>query len=463
MTIQIALDHAVLARNHTKELEHKCQNEREKGALADCLTLLDSAIFELKKTLNPNQKGYTENDKQTWLSTSLTNLETCKPPFKLPYLSNNVVSNLISNSLAVHHSVVPNPNSNPNPNTQPYKQGFPTWVTRRDRKLLQGSRLATAANLVVAQDGSGNFKTIREALDDVAAKRTGNGRFVIHVRRGVYEEYLVIGTDLKNIMLVGDGMQSTIITGNRSYGGGFTTINSATVAVTGEGFIARGITFRNTAGPENLQAVALLVGSDHSVFYQCGFEGYQDTLYALSQRQFYRECDIYGTVDIIFGNAAAIFQKCNIIVRKPLTTEKNTVTAQGRTDHNQNTGIVIQNSRIIPSSDLKPFISSIQSFLGRPWKRYSRTVVMGSYLDSLISPQGWLEWDATSFALNTLYYAEYKNYGPGSLTNGRVKWGGYKIITNVSRVSQFSVASFIGGQSWLPTADVPFTVGVIFD
>ena len=83
----------------------------------------------------------------------------------------------------------------------------------------------------------------------------------------------------------------------------------------GDGFIARGMTFRNTAGASNHQAVALRSGSDLSVYYQCSFEGYQDTLYTYSERQFYRECDIYGTVDFIFGNAAVVFQNYNIFFK----------------------------------------------------------------------------------------------------------------------------------------------------
>ncbi|KAL7214455.1 hypothetical protein ACSBR1_026796 [Camellia fascicularis] len=80
---------------------------------------------------------------------------------------------------------------------------------------------------------------------------------------------------------------------------------------------------------------------------------------------------------------------------------------------------------------------------------YSRTVYLQTYLDTLVNPAGWLEWDG-NFALNTLYYGEYKNSGPGSSTSGRVKWG----------ASQFSVANFIAGQSWLPSTNVPFTSGL---
>jgi pectinesterase len=111
-------------------------------------------------------------------------------------------------------------------------------------------------------------------------------------------------------------------------------------AVSGDRFIAVDVTFRNTAGPKKHQAVALRNNADLSTFYRCSFEGYQDTLYVHSLRQFYRECEIHGTVDFIFGNAAAVFQSCNLFARKPMANQKIAFTAQGRSDPNQNTGIV---------------------------------------------------------------------------------------------------------------------------
>lgn len=219
------------------------------------------------------------------------------------------------------------------------------------------------------------------------------------------------------------------------------------------------MTFENIAGPQSHQAVAVRSGSDLSVFYGCSFKGYQDTLYVYSQRQFYRNCDIYGTVDFIFGNAAAILQNCNIYVRKPMSNQFNTVTAQGRTDPNQNTGLVLHNCRVTAASDLKAVQGSFKTYLGRPWKQYSRTVVIKSFLDGLIDSTGWFPWSG-DFALKTLYYGEFMNTGNGAGTGGRVKWPGYHVITGVQEAGRFSVGSFINGNSWLAATGVPFTSGL---
>ena len=166
--------------------------------------------------------------------------------------------------------------------------------------------------------------------------------------------------------------------------------------------------------------------------------------------------DLWFSVDFIFGNAAAVLQNCNIYARTP-PQRTITVTAQGRTDPNQNTGIIIHNSKVTGASGFNP--SSVKSYLGRPWQKYSRTVFMKTYLDSLINPAGWMEWDG-NFALDTLYYAEYANTGPGSNTANRVTWKGYHVLTSASQASPFTVGNFIAGNNWIPSSGVPFTSGL---
>ncbi|RZC50745.1 hypothetical protein C5167_019174 [Papaver somniferum] len=336
---------------------------------------------------------------------------------------------------------------------------FPSWVTMRDRKLLETLPNAVTANVVVAKDGSGRFKSVQEAV--TAAPNNTKTRYVIHVKKGVYKEKVEIGKKKKkNLMIVGDGMDATVITGSLNFIDGTSTYNSATVVVQGDGFIAQDVCFQNTAGPEKHQAVAIRVGADQTVSSRCKFDAYQDTLYAHSLHQFYRDCSITGTVDFIFGNAAMVVPNSKVIARKPMKNQNNMCTAQGRTDPNQNTGTSIQNCNVIASSDLEPVKGSFKTFLGRPWKAYSRTVYMESFLGDLINPAGWAEWNASNPFTRTLYYGEYANRGPGAGTANRVKWPGYHVIKNAAEAEKFTVAELIQGGVWLKSTGVAFTEGL---
>ncbi|OMO81988.1 Pectinesterase, catalytic [Corchorus olitorius] len=335
------------------------------------------------------------------------------------------------------------------------------YETVSRRKLLQTSNDSSDEVLVsdivtVSLDGSGNYSSINDAVNAAPNNTNGvNGYYLIYIMAGVYQEYVSIPKNKKYLMMIGDGINQTIITGNRSVVDGWTTFNSATFAVVSPYFVAVNITFQNTAGAIKHQAVAVRNGADLSAFYSCSFEGYQDTLYTHSLRQFYRECDIYGTVDFIFGNAAVVFQNCNLYPRLPMKGQFNAITAQGRTDPNQNTGTSIHDCTIKAADDLASSNMTFKTYLGRPWKEYSRTVYMQTYMDSLIDPTGWSIWDGT-FALSTLYYGEYQNTGPGSNTSSRVTWPGYHVITNATDASNFTVSTFLLGDDWLPDSGVPY-------
>ncbi|KAH9730537.1 putative pectinesterase/pectinesterase inhibitor 7 [Citrus sinensis] len=333
-------------------------------------------------------------------------------------------------------------------------------VCKRKLNSGDGRGVLVSKIVTVSQDGRGMFSTINDAIN-AAPNDTdvSNGYFLIYIKDGVYQEYVSIAKNKINLMMIGDGINQTIITGNRSAVDGWTTFNSATFAVVAPNFVAVDITFQNTAGPSKFQAVALRSGGDLSTFYSCSFEGYQDTLYTHSLRQFYRECDIYGTIDFILGNAAVVLQNCNIHARLPMIGQYNVITAQGRTDPNQNTGISIHNCTFRAADELASSNRTLPTYLGRPWKEYSRTVVMQSFLDGLINPAGWQIWTG-DFALSTLYYAEYDNRGPGSNTANRVTWPGYHAI-NATDAANFTVSNFLLGDQWLPRTGVPYTGGLI--
>ncbi|KAL8262205.1 hypothetical protein R6Q59_026254 [Mikania micrantha] len=439
-------------------------------ALEDCHSLFLETVSELRSVITDlNRTPYSKHDDlQTRLSAAMTNQATCLDGFVFSKSRNKIrryfwksvrdISRQVSNSLALLKKL--NRNSKLTTEAMPeygeMSGGFPRWIRKKERALLQAVANDTVYDLVVAKDGSGNFTTIGDALN--AAPNMSTTRFVIYIKAGAYYEYLEIYSWKTMIMLVGDGIGKTLIKGNRSVVDGWTTFRSATVAAVGTNFIAKGITFENFAGTAKHQAVAVRSNSDFSVFHQCSFIGYQDTLYVHSFRQFYRECDIYGTVDFIFGNAAVVFQKCNLYARQPDLNQKNLFTAQGRDDPNQNTGISIIQCKIAAGSELIPNQTLFKSYLGRPWREYSRTVIMQSYIGDLIDPAGWLEWSG-DFGLSTLYYGEYMNRGPGSNTTGRVSWPGYKVIVNTTEAGQFTVGNFIQGSQWLNATGVPFNLG----
>ena len=227
--------------------------------------------------------------------------------------------------------------------------------------------------------------------------------------------------------------------------------------VKGRGFVAKSITIENSAGAENHQAAALYNGSDQSAFQNCRFLGYQDTLYAHQNRQFYKDCDIYGTVDFIFGHASAVFQDCRIFARWSTFIA---VAAQDRASPKDVNGFSFQNCTVEASAEVTPpQKANMRVFLGRPWGNYSRVIFMQSFLDGVVDPKGWTEWPGKP--VDVLYYAEYENRGSGADTSKRVKWQGYHVLKDSKEAEGFTVGMFIDGNSWLPETGVPYKAGLL--
>lgn len=434
-------------------------------ASENCVQLLSLALDHLNMVLSSGSLTLLEaaDDLKTWLSSAGTYQDTCKDGFETAsatvktsitnWLQNS--TELTSNCLAII-SWISNVESSLKLRRLMSFTGHyedPEWLNPKDRKLLQSWDVKKQANIIVAQDGSGEYTNISAALTAVPDKSIN--RFVIYVKKGSYYENVKVNKNKWNIVMVGDGMNDTVVYGSLNNIDGTPTFSTATFAVTGKGFIAIDMGFRNIAGAIKHQAVALLSDSDHSIFYRCFIDAFQDSLYAHTNRQFYSECNITGTVDFIFGNSAVVFQNCNILPKEPLLGQQNTITAQGKFDPNQNTGISIQNCTIFPYGYAN---LSCQTYLGRPWKNYSTTVYIGNSLGSLIDSSGWLPWVGTS-APDTIFYSEFQNYGPGSSTKDRVQWKGVKNMTS-HQVSKFTVSSFIKGDKWIPAAGVPYKSGL---
>ncbi|TYI77945.1 hypothetical protein E1A91_D06G176100v1 [Gossypium mustelinum] len=475
LSLKVAIDELSSLSHYPTKLKAETNDIRLKSALQVCETMFDDALDRLNDSATSLEVGEGEkllsdskiSDLKTWLSTAITDQETCLDSLEelnaTKHFNATVVEEMkaamqnsteyASNSLAIVARILgllTDLNIRIHRRLLGFEKAgseFPAWVSPTERRLLQESK--PTPNVIVAQDGSGNVLTINDAVKLVGKKN--ESRFVIYVKEGKYVENVILDKHMWNVMIYGDGKTKTLISGSHNFVDGTPTFATATFAVAGKGFIAKGIGFINTAGEAKHQAVAMRSGSDRSVFYRCAFDAYQDTLYAHSNRQFYRECDILGTIDFIFGNAAVVFQSCNILPRQPLANQFNTITAQGKKDPNQNTGICIQKCSISAFGNL-----TAKTYLGRPWKEFSTTVIMQSKIGAFLDPVGWKGWVANVDPPISIFYAEYQNSGPGSNVDNRVKWAGYRSTLSDVDAGKFTVETFIQGHDWLPNATVSY-------
>ncbi|MBA0557146.1 hypothetical protein Golob_027196 [Gossypium lobatum] len=238
-------------------------NSLTKMALDDCKDMMNYAIDSLQASYSNVTSNELRNindrinDLRTWLSAVISYQQSCLDGFEHDDDMKGTLQKGIVDA---------------------------SELTSKDRHLLAKiDNKNLKPNVVVAKDGSGQFKTI--------------------------------GKQYTNILMYGDGPRKTIVTGSKGVknGGGITTWQTATFSAIGNGFIAKSMGFRNTAGPKKHQAVALRVQSDKSVFFNCRMDAYQDTLYNQANRQFFRNCIISGTIDFIFGDSPTFIQNSLLI------------------------------------------------------------------------------------------------------------------------------------------------------
>ncbi|MEJ6980942.1 pectinesterase family protein [Pedobacter sp. P351] len=312
--------------------------------------------------------------------------------------------------------------------------------------VLKGQSQILPSSLTVSQDGSGDYKTIQEAVN--AVRDLSQQVVKIYIKKGVYNEKLVIPSWKTKIFLIGESKDNTIITGNdysgKAFPGGkdpygkdkYSTYTSYTVLVQGNDFRAENLTIKNTAGRVG-QAVALHVEGDRATIVNCNILGNQDTLYTGSgtSRQYYKDCYIEGTTDFIFGEATVVFQNCTI---KSLSNSYVTAAA---TTPVQRFGYVFFDCKLIadPAAD--------KVYLGRPWRPYAKTVFIRTEMGKHIVPQGWDPWKGDKMFPDkekTTYYAEYGSFGAGADSAKRVVWS--KRLSK-KEIKKYTLKDIFSGQA----------------
>jgi pectinesterase len=293
--------------------------------------------------------------------------------------------------------------------------------------------------ITVAKDGSGNYKTVQEALDKVP--ENNKTPFIIHIKNGIYKERLVLDTRKNFVTLIGEDKAKTILTYDDHAGlklpNGDTinTWSSASFFIYGDDFTAKNITFQNNAGFTAGQAVALFVNGTREAFFNCNLIGFQDVLFCSGQgtKQYYEDCYIEGTTDFIFGPATAVFNNCE------MHSKKNSHVTAASTPHEIPYGFVFFNCKLTADTGLN------KVSLGRPWQPHASVTYVHCEIGNHIIPEGWSNWKNPDNE-KTARFAEYENTGPGADTTKRVPWS--KQLTKEEFEEKYSIEKILG--DWHP-------------
>lgn len=295
--------------------------------------------------------------------------------------------------------------------------------------------------LVVARDGTGQFRTINEAVEVCRAFMEYHK--VIYVKKGVYKEKVIIPSWLTNIEVCGENTENTIITYDdhanirfEETGLPMGTFRTYTVKVQGNYITFKNITIENNAARLG-QAVALHTEGDHLVFINCRLLGNQDTVYTgvANTRIYFKNCYIEGTTDFIFGPSTAWFESCTI------HSKQDSYVTAASTPADVTYGYVFNNCKLTAAEGVT------KVYLGRPWRPYAYTLFMNCELGSHIVPAGWHNWGKTSNE-ETARYAEYNNSGAGASTKDRAPWSKQLTKKEAAKVTLENV--FKIDNNWIP-------------
>lgn len=294
--------------------------------------------------------------------------------------------------------------------------------------------------LVVARDGTGEFRTIQEAIE--VCRAFMDYHKVIYIKKGTYKEKIVIPQWLQNIELLGEDRDQTVITFDDhaniktpQYQQGIGTFRTYTLKIEANDITLKNLTVENNAARLG-QAVALHTEGDRLLFVNCRFLGHQDTIYTgmPRTRMLFKDCYICGTTDFIFGPSTAWFEDCTIHCLS------NSYITAASTPQDVAYGYVFNNCKITVAENVE------KEYLGRPWRDYGYTLFMNCELPAQIRPEGWHRWEPQRE--KTARYLEYNNRGAGADRSHRVAWSRELSKKEAQKITMKEV--FRGYGDWEP-------------
>ncbi|KAL1171398.1 hypothetical protein V6Z11_A05G278900 [Gossypium hirsutum] len=253
---------------------------------------------------------------------------------------------------------------------------------------------------------------IQDAIDAVPS----NNKEVVFilVNPGIYNERIVVPADKPFITLSGSKPNNTVIIGSDNGN----IFESVTFTVLASDFVGRYLTIQNTYRP-GAKAVALRVSGDRVAFFGCRILSYQDTLLNDTERHYYINSIGY--------------LRCHL---HTLSEGDTSIIAQQKESPSEETGFTFLGCKI---TEVRTAV------LGRPWGPYSRVIFALTYMSNVILPQGWDDWGDSS-KQSTVFYREYKCYGPEANNRKRVEWS-QQLTTKEAEI--FLTKNMIGDKSWI--------------
>jgi len=307
--------------------------------------------------------------------------------------------------------------------------------------LPSGTPYNVPTQITIKPDGTGNYKTIQDAIDAIPAY--GYEIYSLHILPGTYKQLITIPRVKPHIRFVGNDAAITILTFDLGAnmpgkdGKPIGTYATPSVRVLADDFSARNITFENSLGPHG-QALAIEIAGDRDMFDRCRFLGWQDTIFADSNgRNYFRNCYIEGHVDFIFGKSTAVFESCEIHSKGA-----GYLTAAS-TEQQVPFGYVFFNCKLTADA----CVQKASVFLGRPWRPYAATAFINCEMGKQIKPEGWFNWKKPERE-KTSRYAEAGSTGPGGDMSQRVPWA--KTLTPDEAQSPTVKNILAGTDGWVP-------------
>ena len=313
--------------------------------------------------------------------------------------------------------------------------------------MIAANKYDNPDTIVVSRDGTGEFRTIDEAIQ--VCRAFMDYQKVIYVKKGVYKEKLIIPSWLTNITLCGEDKDSTIITWDdhanillpigglasdaSAKGKPMGTFRTYTLKIEGSYITVKDITIENNAAKLG-QAVALHTEGDHILVQNCKLLGNQDTVYTGvgGTRIAFYDCYIEGTTDFIFGPSTVWFENCEI------HSKANSYITAASTPAGQKYGYIFYKCKLTADADVD------KVYLGRPWRPFAATIFIDCEMGKHIHPEGWHNWNKKENE-ETARYQEYGNHGPGASTKNRVAWS--KQLTK-KEASKVSLLDAFGEDCW---------------